>query len=171
MLFVSFHVRIESSFGEQMTIRNANSRWTQKQCTVKRLKSSKPQNSSLIWHTFNIQAIVSSAAVVHTYIHQGKGTEKRETKKKIAPLHRAFLRKHRCTMCALNIKDREYCCVCSGFFMFSLLSLIYTWLRYAIKMKTCGSVWCVLFFILKKVRMHFRYVLIYIELRKPVELF
>lgn len=49
----------------------------------------------------------------HTYI---KGRElRREKPKKIAPLHRAFLQKHRCTMCALNIKDREYCCVCSGF--------------------------------------------------------
>lgn len=146
MLFVSFHVRIESSFGEQMTIRNANSRWTQKQCTVKRLKSSKPQNSSLIWHTFNIQAIVSSAAVVHTYIHQGKGTEKRETKKQNRSSSSRIPAKTSVHN-ALNIKDREYCCVCSGFFMFSLLSLIYTWLRYAIKMKTCGSVWCVLFFI------------------------
>lgn len=149
MLFVSFHVRIESSFGEQMTIRNANSRWTQKQCTVKRLKSSKPQNSSLIWHTFNIQAIVSSEAVVHTYIQQGKGTEKKETKKQNRSSSSRIPAKTSVhNVCIKYQRSRILLCLFWFFYVLSAVSHLHMIaLRDQNEDVRFGSVWCVLFFI------------------------
>lgn len=169
MLFVSFHVRIESSFGEQMTIRNANSRWTQKQCTVKRLKSSKPQISSLIWHTFNIQAIVrSSSTHIHT-AREGNWKERNQETKSLL-----FIA-HSCenigAQCIKYQRSRILLCLFWFFYVLSAVSHLHMIaLRDQNEDVRFGLV-CFVFHFKKKLRMHFRYVLIYIELRKPVELF